>query len=230
MRTPLITLNKVWKTYPLGRAGVQALRGVNLSIREGDFAAILGPSGSGKSTLMNLIGALDVPTKGTVVLKGKNIAEFSEDGLAEIRGKTIGFIFQSFNLIPSITALENVTLPLLFQQVPAGTRKQRGEELLRLVGLANRMHHLPSQLSGGQQQRVAVARALANDPEIILADEPTGNLDSATGKQIIRLLSHLHVRKSKTIILITHDKNVVRYATNVFHIKDGRIGRKKSKK
>ena len=229
MSVSLITLNNVWKTYPLGQTGVQALRRINLSIKEGDFAAILGPSGSGKSTLMNLIGALDVPTKGTVLLKGKNIAAYGEDALAEIRGKTIGFIFQSFNLIPSITALENVTLPLLFQQVPAAARKQRGEELLRLVGLANRMHHLPSQLSGGQQQRVAVARALANDPEIILADEPTGNLDSVTGKQIIHLLSRLHRRENKTIILITHDKNVVRHATNIFHIKDGKIPKKENK-
>ena len=207
----------------MGQVNVNALRGVNLKINEGTFLAIAGSSGSGKSTLMNLVGCLDLPSTGKVFLENSNIAELNESSLAQIRGKKIGFIFQQFNLIPTLTALENVMLPLEFQDISTRIAKSKAFELLNLVGLSDRTDHLPSQLSGGQMQRVAIARALAVDPDIILADEPTGNLDSQSGNFIMTLLSNIHTKHNKTIILITHDLNLVKYAECVIYLKDGQI-------
>lgn len=221
-RNSLINLDNVWKIYGEGEARVEALRGLNLKVREGEFLAILGPSGSGKSTAMNMIGVLDVPSKGKISLEGRDIAKFDESDLATVRGRKIGFIFQSFNLIPTLTALENVTLPSMFQGVNREDAITRGKQLLMGVGLGHRMTHKPSQLSGGEQQRVAVARSLINDPQIILADEPTGNLDSRTSDEIMKLLDKLHA-KGKTIILITHNRNLTRDADRVVHIIDGRV-------
>ena len=218
-----IELKNVWKIYRMGQVNVNALRGVNLKINEGTFLAIAGSSGSGKSTLMNLVGCLDLPSTGKVFLENSNIAELNESSLAQIRGKKIGFIFQQFNLIPTLTALENVMLPLEFQDISTRIAKSKAFELLNLVGLSDRTDHLPSQLSGGQMQRVAIARALAVDPDIILADEPTGNLDSQSGNFIMTLLSNIHTKHNKTIILITHDLNLVKYAECVIYLKDGRI-------
>ena len=226
----LIELKDVWKTYHIGSGDLDILKGVNLDIPEGDFVAILGPSGSGKSTLMNQVGILDIPSKGEVYLKGEAISRLSESEVAEIRGKTIGFIFQQFNLIPTLTALENVSMPAMFQGVDQDVRDKRAEELLTMVGLKDRLHHRPTELSGGQQQRVAIARALINDPEIILADEPTGNLDSVSGKQVIEMITKLHGEKKKTIILITHDHSLVTYANRVVYIKDGNIQKITQKK
>ncbi len=209
----------MWKVYKMGSVEVEALRGVSLKIERGEFVAIMGPSGSGKSTLMNIMGLLDTPTRGKVYLMGRDVSRLGEDELAEIRGKTVGFVFQRFNLLPYLTALENVLLPTLFL---GEKREDRARELLEAVGLGHRIHHLPSQLSGGEQQRVAIARALINDPEIILADEPTGNLDSKTGKQIMEIFRDLH-KKGKTLILVTHDEEVAGYAERVVRIRDGRI-------
>ena len=214
-----LRLEKVWKVYKMGSVEVEALRGVSLKIERGEFVAIMGPSGSGKSTLMNIMGLLDTPTRGKVYLMGRDVSRLGEDELAEIRGKTVGFVFQRFNLLPYLTALENVLLPTLFL---GEKREDRARELLEAVGLGHRIHHLPSQLSGGEQQRVAIARALINDPEIILADEPTGNLDSKTGKQIMEIFRDLH-KKGKTLILVTHDEEVAGYAERVVRIRDGRI-------
>ncbi len=175
--------------------------------------------------VLGKVGVLDVPTKGKIYLKGHDISTFSESELAQLRGKTIGFVFQQFNLIPTLTALENVTLPTIFQNMPEEERVTRAKELLTLVGLGERMHHKPTELSGGQQQRVAIARALVNDPEIILADEPTGNLDSVSGKQVMQLLTDLHSKKGKTIILVTHDMHLVKYSTKTIHLKDGEIAK-----
>lgn len=220
---PLIELHKVWKTYHLGDVPVHALKGVSLKIYEGDFIIILGKSGSGKSTLMNMVGVLDKPSKGKIFLDGKDINTFSESSLAQIRGSKIGFVFQQFNLMPILSAAENVSLPMLFQEVSSNIRLKRAEELLDLVGLEKRSYHKPTELSGGEQQRVAIARALANDTAIILADEPTGNLDTNTGKQIMELLSNLHKKDHKTIILVTHDINLVKYAHRTIYLKDGII-------
>jgi putative ABC transport system ATP-binding protein len=218
----VLKLENVWKTYRMGEEVVNALCDINLEVKRGEFFAIQGPSGSGKSTAMHLIGALDVPDKGTVYISGTDVSKLSDDRLAELRGKKIGFVFQQFNLIPTMTAMENVMLPMIFQRVPEGERKQRATMLLDTVGILDRKDHRPSQLSGGQQQRVAIARALANDPEIILADEPTGNLDSVTGKKVFALLRELH-EKGKTIIFITHDDRLAQEAKNVAYIKDGSI-------
>jgi len=219
----LIVLKDVWKTYYLGENVLNVLKGVNLEINQGEFVVIVGPSGSGKSTLMNQVGILDTPSKGTIHLKEQDIAKLAESDLAQLRGKTIGFIFQQFNLIPTLTALENVILPTIFQNTPEQQRIAQAKELLALVGLQDRIEHKPNQLSGGQQQRVAIARALINDPEIILADEPTGNLDSLSGQQVMDLLSDLHQKHRKTIILVTHDTHLVDYAQKTIHIKDGLI-------
>jgi len=221
----LLNLDNVQKIYRVGEVDVHALRGVNLNIREGEFVAIVGKSGSGKSTLLNQIGCLDIPSKGKIHLDEFDIQELSESDLAQIRGRKIGFVFQSFNLIPSLTALENVMLPMTFQGVPEEKRIKRAIELLDLVGLKERMDHRPSQLSGGQQQRVAIARALANDPEIILADEPTGNLDSKTEMDIINLLSNLHKKYQKTVIMITHNKSLAKYAGRIVRLEDGVIAK-----
>lgn len=222
-RKSIIKIDDVWKIYDLGEVKIPVLRGLNLDIKKGEFLAIMGPSGSGKSTAMNLIGCLDLPTKGTVFLDGKDISKLHESVLAQIRGRKIGFVFQQFNLINSLTALGNVMLPMIFQSVPSEIRKEKALNLLMQVGLSNRVNHLPTQLSGGEQQRVAMARALANDPEIILADEPTGNLDSKTGKEIIKFLKELHSKKDKTVIVITHDKNIAKHAKRITYLMDGRV-------
>ena len=219
----IIELKNVWKTYYMGKIPLDVLKGINLEINRNEFVAIVGPSGSGKSTLMNQVGVLDVPTKGQILLENKDISKYSESELAQIRGRKIGFIFQQFNLIPTLTALENVTLPTIFQNVPEEIRLKRAKKLLTDVGLGERMNHRPNELSGGQQQRVAICRALINNPEIILADEPTGNLDSASGKQIMELLSKLHSEDKKTIILVTHDIELVKYAHRTIFIKDGLV-------
>jgi len=219
----VIKLRDVWKVYHMGEVEVPALRGVDLEIKKGEFIAITGASGSGKSTVMNLVGCLDLPSRGELFLENKDVARFGESQLAQIRGQKIGFVFQQFNLIPTLTALGNVMLPLEFQDVDTATAKKKASELLTLVGLGDRMHHLPSQLSGGQMQRVAIARALAVDPEIILADEPTGNLDSKTGRFIMDFLSKIHKEKGKTIIIVTHDLELAKYAERIVHLKDGQL-------
>jgi putative ABC transport system ATP-binding protein len=221
----VIQLEAVWKIYQMGDVQVQALSGIDLEIERGEFLAIAGASGSGKSTMMNLIGCLDLPSKGKIRLNGTDIATLHESQLAQIRGKKIGFVFQQFNLIPTLTALENVMLPLEFQNVDSRKARETALELLKLVGLGERVRHLPSQLSGGQQQRVAIARALAVDPDIILADEPTGNLDSKTGEFVMKLLADIHRKDTKTIILVTHDFYLVKRAERVVYLKDGKIER-----
>lgn len=218
----MIQLKNVQKVYPMGEVGVPALRGIDLTIQPGEFVAIMGPSGSGKSTLLHLLGCLDLPDDGIVQLGGHDVTKLDEDTLAQIRGKKIGFVFQTFNLISTLTALENVELPLFFQGVSRAERRVRAAELLSKVGLDGRMHHKPSQLSGGERQRVAIARALANNPEIILADEPTGNLDSESGEAILDLLAQLH-REGKTIILVTHNPEAAAYAQRILRIRDGRL-------
>ncbi|MEA3255678.1 MAG: ABC transporter ATP-binding protein [Candidatus Altiarchaeota archaeon] len=219
----VIKLEDVWKIYHMGEVEVPALRGLNLDIHPGEFVAIMGRSGSGKSTAMNMIGCLDVPTRGSVFLEGQDISKLHESDLAQIRGRIIGFIFQTFNLMPGLSALENVMLPMTFQDVPRYEREERAEELLTLMGLGDRLSHKPTELSGGQQQRVAIARSLANDPDVILADEPTGNLDSKTGREVMEMLSDLHKKEKKVIIMVTHDPKISQYAGRVLHLIDGKI-------
>ena len=218
----VIELKDVKKLYHLDEVIVPALNGLSLKIKKGEFVSLIGASGSGKSTAMNMIGSLDTPSEGVVFLEGFDISHISESALAQIRGKKIGFIFQIFNLIPSLNALNNVMLPMSFQNVSRIERKERAIKLLEQVGLGKRIYHLPSQLSGGERQRVAIARALVNDPEIILADEPTGNLDSKTGQEIMHVLKELH-KKGKTIILITHDKEIAKVAQRTIKLKDGKL-------
>lgn len=220
--TSVISLQDVYKTYFLDGVDVPAINGISLDIMQGDFVAIIGPSGSGKSTAMNLVGCLDTATKGKIYLGEHNINLLEESDLAQIRGKKIGFIFQTFNLIPSLSALENVALPMMFQDVPREVRIKKAAELLNKVGLSNRLQHLPNQLSGGQRQRVAIARALINEPEIILADEPTGNLDTKTGDEVMALLKDLN-QQGKTIILVTHNNELTKLADTVVYLKDGKI-------
>ena len=211
------------KVYRMGRVHVRALDGVTLAIAEGEFLAIMGPSGSGKSTLMHLIGCLDRPTSGRLWVDGQDVTRLRDRQLAHLRGRTIGFVFQSFNLIPRITALENVLLPMsLVGKIPKPERRKRAQALLERVGLGHRLTHLPTELSGGEQQRVAIARALANDPKLLLADEPTGNLDTQTGREILKLFRELH-REGRTIVVVTHDPEVAGYAERVVHLRDGRI-------
>ncbi|MBS3148646.1 ABC transporter ATP-binding protein [Candidatus Woesearchaeota archaeon] len=224
----MIELRNVWKTYKMGGTPVHALQGIDLSVRPGEFLAIQGPSGSGKSTAMNLVGCLDVPTKGDIYLDGNNISKLTESDLAQIRGKKIGFIFQKFNLIETLTALENVTLPMTFQGVPEQERLKRAEKLLSQFGLGDRMDHKPNQLSGGQQQRVAIARSLAIDPPVILADEPTGNLDSKTGREVMEFLRELNKHYGKTIVLVTHDDVLAHVADRIEFLKDGKITKTKT--
>jgi len=218
----IVRLEGVEKTYLMDRVKVPALRGINLSIEKGDYVSIMGPSGSGKSTLMNLIGALDRPTKGRVFIEGRDISKLSDNSLARIRREKIGFVFQQFNLIPRLTAIENVELPMWFAGVPKVQRVKRAAELLKLVGLGDRMKHRPTELSGGERQRVCIARALGNDPEIILADEPTGNLDTKSGEGIMRILEELNER-GKTIVLVTHEREFGKRANTIIKIRDGRI-------
>lgn len=215
-----ISLRDVEKTYQLGETTVRALRGSNVKIKDGEFVAVMGPSGSGKSTLMNMIGALDVPTEGNVSIGDKEISGMTEDDLALLRREKVGFVFQEFNLINSMNAMQNVALPMIFMGVPKRDRMERASELLERVGLGDRKDFRPSELSGGQRQRVSIARALANDPEIILADEPTGNLDTDTGASIMELLTELNDQR-KTIIMVTHDPNDAEYADRVIEIIDG---------
>jgi putative ABC transport system ATP-binding protein len=219
----IIVVEDLWRTYDMGsEQQVQALRGINLRIRRNEYVAIMGPSGSGKSTLMNLIGCLDTPSKGKYWLNGQLVSELDDDQLARIRNKEIGFVFQTFNLLARATSLHNVELPLIYNGTPAAARIARAKEALRDVGLESRMNHKPNELSGGQRQRVAVARALVNHPSIILADEPTGNLDSKTGKEIMALFDSLHA-SGNTIVLVTHEPDIAEYAHRVVHIRDGQI-------
>ncbi len=219
----LIRLQNVWKIYQMGEVEVPALRGVNVEIKKGDFVAIIGASGSGKSTMMNLVGCLDIPTKGSIFLKSKDITTMSESNLAGLRGKTIGFIFQQYNLLQAMSAYDNVLLPLELQDIPDHTASERAKKVLKMVGLENYMHHRPSQMSGGQQQRVSIARSLAGDPEIILADEPTGALDSVTGREVIETLYKLWKEESKTVIMVTHDLHLAQYAHTHIELKDGKV-------
>ena len=223
MAEPIIKLEEVWKTYQLGKTEVNALRGLNLEILPGAFVAIMGSSGSGKSTLLNMIGCLDFPTKGKVFLKDKDISKMPESQLSQFRGRVLGFVFQEFNLFQNLNAQQNVMLPMIFQGTSMEKRKERAEKLLDSVGLKDRMSHQPSELSGGERQRVALARAFANDPEVVIADEPTGNLDSVTGKRILEFLTKLHKEEGKTVIVVTHDLKVAEYAEKIIYIKDGQI-------
>jgi putative ABC transport system ATP-binding protein len=219
----VIVVDNLWRTYDMGsEQQVHALRGVSLRIRHNEYVAIMGPSGSGKSTLMNLIGCLDTPSQGQYWLNGQLVSELNDDQLARIRNKEIGFVFQTFNLLARATSLHNVELPLIYNGTPAAARIERAKQSLTNVGLESRMHHKPNELSGGQRQRVAIARALVNSPSIILADEPTGNLDSKTGLEIMALFDELHA-KGNTIVLVTHEPDIAEYAHRVVHIRDGQI-------
>ena len=218
----LIETLDLWKTYKMGTEEVHALRGVSISIERGEYVAIMGPSGSGKSTLMNLIGCLDTPTQGSYLLNGKRVSEMNDDELARIRNEEIGFVFQTFNLLPRASALHNVELPLVYAGVSSKVRRERANLALDRVELSDRKHHRPNELSGGQRQRVAIARALVNDPSILLADEPTGNLDSKTGIEIMSVFQRLH-DAGNTIILVTHEADVAAYAHRVISIRDGQV-------
>ena len=218
----LIETQDLWKTYVMGSEEIHALRGVTIEIQRGEYVAIMGPSGSGKSTLMNLIGCLDTPSRGTYLLNGKQVGEMNDNELARIRNEEIGFVFQTFNLLPRASALQNVELPLVYAGVSGRDRELRAKAALEKVELAQRMTHRPNELSGGQRQRVAIARALVNNPSILLADEPTGNLDSKTGAEIMALFARLH-EAGNTIILVTHEADVAAFAHRIVHIRDGQV-------
>ncbi|MCM2325308.1 MAG: ABC transporter ATP-binding protein [Candidatus Woesearchaeota archaeon] len=222
-RLPLVSLNDVWKIYRMGEVDVPALRGATVDIYKGEFVAIIGQSGSGKSTMMNMVGCLDMPSRGTVMLKSHDISKLSESDLSTLRGKAVGFIFQQYNLIQNMTAFENVMLPLEFLEIDEHEAQAKARKVLESVGLHDKMYHLPSQLSGGQQQRVSIARSLVTDPEIILADEPTGALDSVTGREVLSTLQTLWKKEGKTIIMVTHDLNLARYAQKHVELKDGKV-------
>jgi len=221
---PIISLKKVWKVYDMGDSKIYANKNISLDIFKNEVVFIVGKSGSGKSTLLNMIGSLDYPSRGKILLDGTNISSLEESDLAQIRGKKIGFVFQSFNLINSMTALENVMLPMTFQNIPAEEKKSKAEEILKKVEMGHRLNNLPSELSGGERQRVAVARSLANDPEVVIADEPTGNLDTKTGKMVMNLFKKIH-KEGKTVIIVTHDLDLVNRTRGhkVYKIVDGEI-------
>ena len=218
----VIHTEDLWRTYQMGSEEIHALRGVSFDIKPNEYVAIMGPSGSGKSTLMNLIGCLDTPSRGTYVLQGKVVSQMDDDELAAVRNKEIGFVFQTFNLLPRASALQNVELPLVYAGIPKDKRIEKAKQALDMVDLSQRMSHKPSELSGGQRQRVAIARALVMGPSILLADEPTGNLDSATGEEIMRLFETLH-SKGNTIIVVTHERDIADHAHRVIHIRDGKV-------
>jgi putative ABC transport system ATP-binding protein len=220
----IIRTYDLWKTYIMGDQEIHAVSGVDIEIRKGEYVAIMGPSGSGKSTLMNLIGCLDTPTKGQYYINGSLVSDMNDDELARIRNQEIGFVFQTFNLLPRATALHNVELPLIYSGIKSEARLERAKLSLRQVDLEPRMYHKPSELSGGQRQRVAVARALVNDPSLLLADEPTGNLDTATGNEIMALFERLH-HQGNTIVLVTHEHDIAMHAHRVIHIRDGKVER-----
>jgi putative ABC transport system ATP-binding protein len=218
----LIRAEDLWRTYVMGTEEIHALRGVSFTIRQGEYLAIMGPSGSGKSTLMNIIGCLDTPSKGQYILRGKLVSEMDDDALAAVRNREIGFVFQTFNLLPRASALHNVELPLVYAGIDRDERQERARKALEMVDLGSRMTHKPNELSGGQRQRVAIARALVMGPSILLADEPTGNLDTTTGNEIMALFEKLH-HDGNTIILVTHEKDIADHAHRTIHIRDGRV-------
>jgi len=222
----LIELDEIAKVYQMGQIEVHALRGVSLQVERGEMLAIMGASGSGKSTLMNVIGCLDQPSAGTYLLDGQDVGSLNDDRLAEIRNRQIGFVFQTFNLLARTSAEQNVMLPMIYDGVGLGERRERARRALTAVGLADRLHHAPNELSGGQQQRVAIARALVNEPSILLADEPTGNLDSTSGAEVMALLKTLHRERGITVVLVTHDSEIARQTSRIIHLHDGRIARK----
>ena len=222
MSNPLINITNIKRNFELGSETIYVLKGIDLQINKGEYVALMGPSGSGKSTLMNLLGCLDTPTSGTYILNGKDVSQMHDDDLAEIRNKEIGFVFQTFNLLPRTTALDNVALPMIYAGYSKSERNQRASEVLTQVNLADRMDHQPNQLSGGQRQRVAIARALVNKPSIILADEPTGNLDSKTSVEIMNLFNEIH-KNGNTVILVTHEEDIAQYAHRIIRLRDGII-------
>lgn len=222
MANPLIKITKIQRDFQLGNEIVHVLKGIDLEINKGEYVALMGPSGSGKSTLMNILGCLDTPTSGTYILNEKDVSQMHDDELAEIRNKEIGFVFQTFNLLPRTTALDNVALPMIYAGYSKAERQQRAKEVLEQVNLSDRMDHQPNQLSGGQRQRVAIARAMVNRPSIILADEPTGNLDSKTSEEIMKLFGEIH-KKGNTVILVTHEEEIASYAHRVIRLRDGMV-------
>jgi putative ABC transport system ATP-binding protein len=223
MKEEIFELKDVWKVYCMKGVETNALRGVNVVIKKGEYAAILGPSGSGKSTLMHVMGCLDTPTKGRVFIEGREVSQMSDDELAKIRREKIGFVFQAYNLIPGLTAVENIALPMRFAGHGRGESQRRAKELLKKVGLKERMSHKPNEMSGGEQQRVAIARSMVNNPDVILADEPTGNLDTKSGREILELLESLHKNMGKTIVIVTHDIKLARRSPREIKMIDGRI-------
>lgn len=222
MAEEIITLSNIRKTYDLGRVKIEVLKGIDAVINKNEYVAIMGPSGSGKSTLMNILGCLDKPTLGTYVLNGTDVSKMNDDELAEVRNKEIGFVFQTFNLLARLSGVENVALPLIYAGFKKSDRIKRAEEILKAVNLGHRMNHKPNELSGGERQRVAVARALVNNPSIILADEPTGNLDTKTSYEIMELFEEIH-KKGNTVIIVTHEEDIARYAHRIIRIRDGKI-------